>query len=365
MATVADVLQALDRIAPTEFALPGDKVGLQLGRRDREVTSAVVALDHSDEAVTKLLTSGAQLLVCHHPLIWQPLDRLTGATDVQRVAEMLVRADASFIGAHTNWDCAAGGVNDTLADELGLLDVTPFGPRATFEVLKLVTFVPESAVEAVLEAAGSAGAGRIGDYSSCAFTHSGDGRFDAPKSGKPAVGRAGERNRVPEVRIEMELPRFARQWVEAEVRRVHPYEEPAIDFLVSERQGMPIARCGNLPRPMGAGELQAYLDDRLHTRTMAWQGSEDSIECVSVIGGGADDEWAIALDRGCHAFITGEVRQHNAVAATAAGISIFSAGHYATEQPGVVALRSALSKALPTIDWILFEPRPGTGGRPL
>ena len=97
---------------------------------------------------------------------------------------------------------------------------------------------------------------------------------------------------------------------------------------------------------------------------MAWEGKLDKVEWVGVVGGAADDEWRSARAAGCDAFVTGEVKQHNAVEGAGQRISILAAGHYATEQPGVEALAEAMRKALPEVEWSLFVPNPGTGGRP-
>ena len=158
MALIGQILEALEAIAPSEFALPGDKIGLQVGELDANVKRAQVCLDRSFGAVYACRASHSQLLLSHHPLIWQPLATLTNATDVTVCARDLVQEGCNLIAAHTNWDCARGGVNDALAAKLGLEDVTPFGSAAKYEALKLVTFCPADSVERIFDAAAEAGA---------------------------------------------------------------------------------------------------------------------------------------------------------------------------------------------------------------
>jgi dinuclear metal center YbgI/SA1388 family protein len=366
MTSVAEVLCAVEQIAPTRFAFSSDKVGLHVGDPNAEVKSAIVSLDHSAGAVHACQTKGASLLLTHHPLIWEPLRTLTDASHVERVVANLLRSDIAHIAAHTNWDCAKDGVNDTLAERLGLVDVTPFGTAATVEWRKIVVFAPESAVEKLIDAMADAGAGIIGDYRRCAFQSSGTGSFVALADAKPRVGLPNARNDVLEVRIEMELLANSVTRVVAAMRGAHPYEEPAFDLLVvAPKPAMPIGRKGRLSTPLMPGEFQRHIDRALGTRSLAWVGSDQPIEWVGAVGGAADDEWRKALDDGCQAFVTGEVKQHVALEASEFGVTMFSAGHYATEHPGLVTLASRMRERLPDVAWHVYEPEPGRDGRPL
>jgi hypothetical protein len=94
---------------------------------------------------------------------------------------------------------------------------------------KLVVFVPASAVDAVRDALFSAGAGRIGDYERCSWYTEGTGTFLGGECTSPAVGKAGQEERVPELRLETIYPDEAHDSVLAALRSAHPYEEPAYD----------------------------------------------------------------------------------------------------------------------------------------
>ncbi|HLK16416.1 MAG TPA: Nif3-like dinuclear metal center hexameric protein, partial [Fimbriimonadaceae bacterium] len=107
------------------------------------------------------------------------------------------------------------------------------------------------------------------------------------------------------------------------------------------------------------------VDRQLEARSFAWGDPGAQITWVGIVGGAADDDWRAAKEAGCDVFVTGEVKQHNAVEAGAFGFPIIAAGHYATEQPGAAALADAMREAVPSVDWKLFVPEPGFGGRPL
>jgi len=366
MATVETVLDALESIAPRRFALDFDRVGLQVGDPGAHVGRGVVSLDRSLGAVDFAIEKGANLLVSHHPLIFKPLDRVVADDHVGRTILSLASANIAFIAAHTNWDAAKGGINDALAARLGLLDVRPFGIAAETERFKLVVFVPEANLQNVIDAAAMAGAGVIGAYERCAFWSGGTGSFLPGSGAHPTVGVPGSVEETPELRLEMAVPAGAMRDVERAVRDAHPYEEPAIDFVrLSDGDEMPLGRVGGLKEPTSLAEFAKFVELALGTSCWTWGGAERRIRTVAVVGGAADDEWRAARHEGADVFLTGEVRQHVALEASESGFAVIAAGHYATEQPGCAALRDRLAAAIPEVDWLLFEPEPGSSGRPL
>jgi hypothetical protein len=94
---------------------------------------------------------------------------------------------------------------------------------------KLVVFVPVTHGDLVRQAMGTAGAGRIGNYSHCSFTLRGTGRFKPEAGANPAIGAVGRLEAVEEERIEVMCEDAKLKEVLAAIRHVHPYEEPAID----------------------------------------------------------------------------------------------------------------------------------------
>lgn len=128
--TVGELLAVLDRLAPTRLAEEWDNVGLMVGRRDRPVTRVLVALDLRGHVLDEARDTGADLVLVHHPPIFPALSavsdqRISGAL-VLRAAEERI----AVVAAHTNLDAAAGGLNDLMADALGLRERAPLVPHA-------------------------------------------------------------------------------------------------------------------------------------------------------------------------------------------------------------------------------------------
>ncbi|MEV7603944.1 hypothetical protein AB0N65_00705 [Paenarthrobacter sp. NPDC089322] len=91
----------------------------------------------------------------------------------------------------------------------------------------LVVYVPVDHVDSVLKAIGDAGAGRIGDYSHCAFTSPGTGHFTPLPGASPFIGDVGSEEQVPEIRVECVVAGDMLDGVVLALRAAHPYEEPA------------------------------------------------------------------------------------------------------------------------------------------
>lgn len=119
MTTVHDVFQTLCEAAPLNLQMDFDNSGFLVGYRDQPVTKALLALDVTDAVIDEALREKAELIVSHHPLIFDPLRSVTDATPEGRRILKLTENRIAVISMHTNLDIADGGVNDVLMDALG------------------------------------------------------------------------------------------------------------------------------------------------------------------------------------------------------------------------------------------------------
>ncbi len=130
MAAVADILSYLQTLAPQSMKMSWDNVGLLCGRRDREVTKILVALDPFRNVIQEAVEEKADLILTHHPLIFRdPLMAVNEDTEAGRCVLTLVEHGIAAINAHTNLDLAPGGINDVLAQTLGLEDIQVVNPE--------------------------------------------------------------------------------------------------------------------------------------------------------------------------------------------------------------------------------------------
>ena len=127
MTTVKDIMEFMETLAPRELKMDWDNVGLNCGSKAQEVTKILVALDPFEHVCQEAADWGAELLITHHPLIFRAIPMVTDEAAITRGLMTLVKNDISHFCAHTNLDCAQGGVNDVLAEVLGLQNVEKLG----------------------------------------------------------------------------------------------------------------------------------------------------------------------------------------------------------------------------------------------
>lgn len=123
MATVREIYQYLDGLAPFSLQMDFDNAGFLVGRGDRQVTRLLVSLDITEEVVAEAAELGCQLIVSHHPVIFFPAKSITDADPTGRTLLALAERQIAAVCAHTNLDAVHGGVNDALAQKLGLVQI--------------------------------------------------------------------------------------------------------------------------------------------------------------------------------------------------------------------------------------------------
>ena len=148
MTTVGDILSYLETLAPRSMKMDWDNVGLLCGGKSRPVTKVLVALDPFEGVCEEAAQWGAELILTHHPLIFSPLKSVTDETSIGRAVQLLCANSISAINAHTNLDCAPGGVNDCLAQTLGLSDVQVIAPSGVDELGRPWGLLRQGTVEA-------------------------------------------------------------------------------------------------------------------------------------------------------------------------------------------------------------------------
>jgi dinuclear metal center YbgI/SA1388 family protein len=126
--TVKDLLKTLDKIAAFSLAEQWDNVGLMVGDPDQKIKGVLVALDPTEEVLAEAKECGADCIITHHPLIFNPLKVIYTNQPLGRFLRRALKNEISVIGCHTNLDQAAGGVNDVLAESLDMVDSRVLAP---------------------------------------------------------------------------------------------------------------------------------------------------------------------------------------------------------------------------------------------
>lgn len=340
------VLDALERLAPKRLAEEWDHVGLMLGSPAREVHKVFVCLDVYGATIEAAKQAGADLMISHHPFVFKPLRHLRTDLPQGKWIESLFQNDIAVYSAHTNLDIAEGGVNDVLAERLGLKDCSLLAATEMESVCKLAVYVPISHLDAVREAVFKAGAGQIGAYSQCSFQVQGKGTFLPLENTNPFIGTPGRLETVDEVRLETVLPEKSASRVVKALLKAHPYEEVAYDLYDLKHGGRMhgIGRIGRLEEAVSAGEFAAKVKTALPVDHVRLVGAKaQKVQKIALCGGAGAEYIAKAIHAGADLMVTGDVKYHEAQKALENGICLVDAGHFGTEFPVVEKLAAYLA----------------------
>jgi len=346
VSTVKQIIKIIEEIAPKVLALPGDPVGLQCGEPDKPVSRLMMSLDATLETVTQAAELKADLLVTHHPLLFEPLTQENILGPAARTLVQAIREDLAVYSAHTNLDASSEGINDSFAGLLNLGErriLQSSGP----EPFKVVVFVPGEQLERVRSAAFRAGGGQVGGYSGCSFAVEGVGTFHPGEGTSPATGQPGRDEKVQETRFEISVGSEVLGEVLAAVRAVHPYEEPAIDVYraITSTSGTGFGIAGVLPQQATVGQVAARVSSALKAGSMRLVGKKSKkVKNIAVCAGSGASLLDAAVAAGAQLFITGDVKYHDARKAEESGISVLDVGHFSPEKYGFNRFGKLLEK---------------------
>ncbi|CAM3926978.1 Nif3-like dinuclear metal center hexameric protein [Mesobacillus thioparans] len=343
-----EVIQLFEQFSPKAFAMEGDKIGLQIGALNQQVENVLIALDVTEEVVEEAIAKNVQLIIAHHPPIFRPLKKIATDTPTGRMIARLIKHDIAVYAAHTNLDVAKGGVNDLLAEALGLKDPKVLVPTYEDQLKKLVVFVPEENAEQIREAIGNAGAGAIGNYSHCSFSASGKGRFLPGENTDPHIGEQGTLEAVNEVRVETIFPQSIEKKVIQAMIKAHPYEEVAYDVYRLENSGeqLGLGRIGKVDETTLA-DYAKFVKGALGVDQVRVVGDLNAkVKKVAVLGGDGNKYFTQAKFRGADVYITGDIYYHTAHDALMDGLNMIDPGHNVEKimKKGTAAVMERLSK---------------------
>ena len=333
---ISSLIERLERWVPPDMAESWDASGLQVVNPDNDAEAVFLCLDISETTLNEAIEFGANLVLSHHPMLFSPLKTLDVRTGVGRLVHVCLTHDLTVYSLHTNLDKVAGGMNDEVAQRLGIEETEVLIPSTQPDQThyKLVTFVPEEEKEALLKALFEAGGGRIGAYEGCSFSAPGEGTFFAGEETSPVVGEKGVWNRVPEVRIEVLFPAANLERGIAALMMTHPYEEPAYDIypLHTPASRVGFGRVGTYDPPLPWEAFLARIREALGVDDFRIVG--DPVERVSRVAvcTGSGASFISQAARRAQVYLTGDVKFHEAQEAEALGLTVVDAGHFVLER---------------------------------
>ena len=352
---VKQVATAIEEIVPLGLAQDWDNVGLLIGDPDKNIRNVLLTIDATGDVVAEAKELKTNLIISYHPVIWDGLKKITAVGSSSTVYD-LIRSGIAVFSAHTALDAAIGGVNDGLAEILGIKDAEPIGDYVANPVgdnYKLVVFIPIEALADVSNAAFAAGAGAIGNYSNCSFNAEGTGTFLPLKSAKPAIGSRGTFEKVPEMRFETIVPADKLDEVVAAMKQAHPYDTPAFDVfrIHSTEPRFGLGRIGELAESLKIAKIIERIKKTTGAKVVGMVGDDKRlVKRAAVCAGSCGKIINSVIAAKADLYLTGELKHHQALAAQEAGLTCICLSHSVSERFILKKFAKQLRKQLKGIE---------------
>jgi len=355
---IAEVTQLLEKIAPLSYQENYDNAGLLTGDASVTCTGILCTLDATEAVIHEARRRNCNLVVTHHPIIFGGLKKITGRNYVESTVITAIKNDISIYAIHTNLDNVLKGVNDKIADKLGLINRKILAPK-TQQLMKLFTFAPVEFAERVRSAIFEAGAGFIGNYSECSFNAEGVGTFKAEEGTEPFVGEIGNRHEEREVKMEFIFPGYLQRQIVSAMIKAHPYEEVAYDVVPLANENMCVGSglVGELSTPVAEEQFLHQLKQSFglsvikHTKLLG-----KPVKKVALCGGAGSFLISKAIAANADIYITSDVKYHEFFDANDR-IVIGDIGHWESEQFTVDLLFDIIKSKFPTFAVLKSEVR--------
>ena len=331
------IVEQIEKSVPLKLAQDWDNVGLLIGDAQRNVKNILLTIDITKDVLAEAKGLKTELIISYHPVIWDGLKKIT-ADGQSSVVYDLIRSGTAVFSIHTALDSAIGGVNDGLAEIVGIRDGKPIGDYVESPAgdnYKLVVFIPIESAAKVSNAIFAAGAGAIGNYRNCGFQAKGTGSFMPLEGARPAIGKKGKVEKVAEVRFETIVPAEKLDAVIAAMKKAHPYETPAFDVfkLYNEQNKFGLGRIGKLEKPMRVSKIIEGIKKHTGAQTMGIVGDEKRlVKIAAVCAGSCGKIINSVITAKADLYLTGELKHHHALAAQEAGLTCLCLSHSVSER---------------------------------
>jgi len=351
---IKDIAATIDEIIPLKLAQDWDNVGLLIGDSQKDVRNILLTIDITRDVVAEAKNLKTDLIISYHPVIWDALKKIT-AEGPTGVVYDLIRSGIAVFSIHTALDSAVSGVNDGLAEIVGIVNGQPIGDyvaNPAGDNYKLIVFVPVKSAVKVSNAVFAAGAGAIGNYSHCAFGTEGTGTFLPHEGARPAIGRRGKLEKVGEIRFETIVPADKLNDVVTAMKKTHPYETPAFDIfkLHNTDVSFGLGRIGKLARPVRVAQIIKRIKQVTGAKAVGLIGDQNRlVRRAAVCAGSCGKIINSVIAAKADLYLTGELKHHQAFAAQEAGLTCICLSHTVSERFILKKIAKQLQKQIKTV----------------
>ena len=337
--TVSDIIKVMESLAPKALAEDWDNVGLQVGDAGRPVKSIWIALDPTVQVVKAACQQKIDLLITHHPLIFKPLKSLNFSTPIGSVIELAGRHHLAIFAAHTNLDSVLGGINDILAERIGLNDLKPLVSATDSQRFKIVIHTPrqneQQIVRMLLDSQTRPGWGTTRHTSAM------------PISNIHVNRGTDEILYEDQTRIEINVCSDELAPLMKILSEYHASDPIRYDVLqlIQPEPGNGIGRVGFLKSELELKSLAQMIKKKLKLRHLKFVGNPAlPVKKAAVCSGSGASLLGHFFASGAEVFISGDMRYHDARDVESCDLGLIDIGHFSSEHLIVEELTRRLSE---------------------
>lgn len=345
---IGDITTYLETIAPIHLQEHYDNAGLITGDTTWTCNGVLCCLDATETVVDEAIEKKCNLIIAHHPIIFSGLKKITGRNYVGRTIIKAIKNDIAIYAIHTNLDNTITGVNNMIAQKLGLQNIHILSGKAN-QLKKLFFYIPAEHADKVMNALFEAGGGAIGNYSECSFRIKGVGTFMPNDQAKPFIGEKGHRHESAELKIEMLFPAWLENKMLAALRANHPYEEVAYEIISLDNAHQQIGAgiTGEPPEALDETSFLQYIKNAFGLKFLKHTALlNKKVKKVAACGGAGSFLIKDAILSGSDAYITSDIKYHDFFDADGK-ILLVDIGHYESEQFTIDLLQIVLKQKFP------------------
>jgi len=340
---VKNLLNNFDKIAPFFLQESFDNSGIQFADLDAPVTKILLSLDVTQGVLNESIENKANLIIVHHPLLFSPLKQITKQKNP--LLYQVVTGQINLLAMHTNYDLAEGGLNDYVANLLGIKKISPL-QSSSEKIFKFAVYVPVQHADKVSQAIFEAGAGKIGKYTETSFNVAGQGTFRPMEGTNPFIGKIGEKETVQEIKIETVVAERDLDSVIQVMKDNHPYEEPAYDvYELKTKPSYGIGIFGEIDKEAEISKFSLEVKNRLKARYIRLIKSNNrKIKKVALCTGAGGSLLEQVSHKDADLYLTGDISYHTALRAKELGLNVLDIEHFDTEKFFIESLYEQLIK---------------------
>lgn len=350
------IIDHLEAIAPLDTQESYDNSGLIVGDVNAELSCALIALDCTEAVVEEAIDKKCNLIITHHPIVFKGLKRITGSNYVERVVIKAIQHAIVIYSIHTNLDHYFYGVNQKIAQKIGVRLPKILSP-VDGRLVKLSVFVPTDHLQTVRNAIFSSGAGNVGHYADCSFSTTGEGTFRGDEHTQPAYGEKMKRTHLKENKLEVIVPAHNVDQTVASLLDAHPYEEVAYDLvpLKNKHPWEGAGMIGDLSEPVGERDFLDHLKRQFGCPAIRHSALlHRPIQRVAWCGGAGQFLIPVAKKQRADIYITADVTYHHFFEAEGQ-LLIADIGHYESEQFTTELIAELIIKKIPKFAFHLTD----------